>query len=84
LTNTRELKNGLTALMIAAKNGFTSIAVYLINSKVCDPQVLDNQRNSAMHWAAFSGSESILSALQSLPLAMSMIQAKNTFGQTPL
>ena len=81
LVNVKELINGLTPVMLAAKLGFTDIAIFLMQRHDCIIGTLDLQQNSALHWAAYGGSVSVLSKLL---LRGSLIDAKNMLGQTPL
>lgn len=48
------LRQGCTALVIAAQYGFVELVIYLSNHG-CDPAAIDSVGDSALHWAAYKG-----------------------------
>ncbi|GAB9472296.1 Palmitoyltransferase [Globisporangium polare] len=69
-----------TPLLIAAQNGFPLLVMYLIRNGA-DVSLVDIDRDSAIHWAAYKGATEIVSVFQYLGLRT---DDPDRFGQTPL
>jgi len=54
--------NGSTALLVAARNGADDLVAYLIQ-KGANPFEVDDSGDSALHWAAYQGSVSIVALM---------------------
>lgn len=80
ILNARD-KSGCTPLLIAAQYGFTDLVAFLIHQGA-DPSVLDNNKDSALHWGAYRGDSYIVGLLHYL--GSTNVDARDAFGQTPL
>ena len=72
--------SGCTPLLIASQYGQADVVAYLIKVGG-DTTILDKNKDSAMHWAAYKGELEIVGLLDYLGLA---VGEPDSFGQTPL
>lgn len=73
--------SGCTPLLIAAQYGFADLVGYLIQ-KGADVRAVDNNEDSALHWAAYRGDSNVVGLL--LHMNGIDMDSRDLFGQTPL
>lgn len=83
LINSKSKDNDLTPLMLAAHNDHTTISKTLLESKA-HYNLKDMNGFNALHWAAFGGSEGVLELFLQIKEFVSLIDAPDALGCTPL
>uniref|UniRef100_UPI00358E52FF uncharacterized protein n=1 Tax=Myxine glutinosa TaxID=7769 RepID=UPI00358E52FF len=72
---------GCTPLVVAAQNGHTALACYLLHLFGADAQACDEAGDDALHWAAFKGHCELVKLLIYFGFNPHQV---DIFGQTPL
>lgn len=78
--NCADVTKQRTPLLLAAQHGFPLLVLFLIRHGA-DVALVDADRDSAIHWAAYKGATEIVSVFQYLGLRT---DEPDAFGQTPL
>ncbi|DBA05283.1 TPA: hypothetical protein N0F65_007445 [Lagenidium giganteum] len=78
--NTADVTKNRTPLLLAAQNGFPLLVMYCVKNGA-DVTIVDIDKDSAIHWAAYKGATEIVSMFQYLGL---QTDEPDRYGQTPL
>ncbi|CAH0482456.1 unnamed protein product [Peronospora belbahrii] len=78
--NTCDAKKHRSPLLVAAQNGHPLLVLFCVRNGA-DVTLVDDDGDTAVHWAAYKGATEIVAVFQYLQLSS---DAPDKFGQTPL